>query len=214
MEKFSLHENMDKLDSELVINFANNAGWPKGKRYTVDCNGVKIKLQTYFPKENWQSHISYGAYDAHAAIEAFYRRQLSPQEIGWENDGSPQYDMPEFNRDALTCLTREQIETRTAFAVMIANLINNQETMEAIAKAAVKKKDGTLNKNRIIRIAGCGMSNGSDGISAIVARPASDTSLSVKYDYVKCKPGDNDIWKEDFISTYQDGAFVKKALGK
>lgn len=210
MNNFSIYDRLDSLDISKLVEAAKSITWPKGKRYTVNCNGVEIKIQTYLAKvgENFPEF----QYDAYAAIESMYARELKDEEIRWENDGEPQYAAPQFNVRAMTVLSSEQIQRRTDFIVAIANLINNQETMAAVVESAAKKKNGTLHKNRVVRIACTGASSFYDRVFAIVARAKTDNTMSVTLEDVLCKPGDNEAWANDFISTYHEGLPVSEAL--
>ena len=197
--------NISKLQESV-----KSVAWPKGKRYTVNCNGVEIKIQTYLAKVEENFPI-YG-YDAYAAIASMYARELSDDEIRWENDGEPQYSNPEFNTKVLSRLTEAQLEKRKGFLMAIANLINNQATMDAIVQAAAKKKNGTLHKNRVVKIACSGITGYCDRVYAIVGRAKTDTSMSITFEEVLCKPGDNEVWAKDFISTYHKDLPVSEVL--
>ena len=210
MNNFSIYDRLDSLDISRLANAAGITNWPKGKRYTVNCNGVEIKVQTYLAKAG-EKMPGFG-YDAYSAIESMYVRELSREEIYWENNGEPQYADPQFNTKDLTGLSDEQIQKRTDFIIAIANLINNQETMDAIVQAAAKKKNGTLHKNRVVKIACAGVSDSIDRVYAIIARAKTDNTMSITFEDVLCRPGDNEVWANDFISTYHEGLPVSEAI--
>ncbi len=208
MENFLIYDKLDELDVSKLTELTKGAGWPKGKRYTVNCNGVEIKIQTYLSNAG----VPNNGYDAYAAIESMHARELTREEIRWETNGEPQYAAPTFNANELTRLTPEQVQKREAFIIAVANLINNQETMEAIVHAAAKKKNGTLHKNRVVKIACSGASGPFDDVHAIVARAKTDNTMAVTIEGVRCKIGDNDVWANDFISTCHEGLPVSEAL--
>lgn len=210
MNNFLIYDRLDSLDISKLVNAARIMNWPKGKRYTVNCNGIEIKVQTYLAKAE-EKMPSFG-YDAYSAIESMYVRELRREEILWENNGEPQYADPQFNTKELTRLSTEQIQKRTDFIIAIANLINNQETMDAIVQAATKKKNGTLHKNRVVKIACAGVSDSIDRVYAIVARAKTDNTMSITFEDVLCRPGDNEVWANDFISTYHEGLPVSEAI--
>lgn len=210
MNNFLIYDRLDSLDISKLVNAARIMNWPKGKRYTINCNGVEIKVQTYLAKAE-EKMPSFG-YDAYSAIESMYVRELRREEILWENNGEPQYADPQFNTKELTRLSAEQIQKRTDFIIAIANLINNQETMDAIVQAATKKKNGTLHKNRVVKIACAGVSDSIDRVYAIVARAKTDNTMSITFEDVLCRPGDNEVWANDFISTYHEGLPVSEAI--
>ena len=210
MASFSVYDKLDSLDITKLTASVKKMEWPKGKRYTVNCNGVEIKVQTYLAKAG-EKMPGFG-YDAYSAIESMYVRELSREEIQWENNGEPQYADPQFNTKDLTWLSDEQIQKRTDFIIAIANLINNQETMDAIVQAAAKKKNGTLHKNRVVKIACAGVSDSIDRVYAIIARAKTDNTMSITFEDVLCRPGDNGVWANDFISTYHEGLPVSEAI--
>ena len=210
MANFSVYDKLDNLDITKLTAYVKKMEWPKGKRYTVNCNGVEIKVQTYLAKAG-EKMPGFG-YDAYSAIESMYVRELSREEILWENNGEPQYADPQFNTKDLTWLSDEQIQKRTDFIIAIANLINNQETMDAIVQAAAKKKNGTLHKNRVVKIACACVSDSIDRVYAIIARAKTDNTMSITFEDVLCRPGDNEVWANDFISTYHEGLPVSEAI--
>ena len=211
MENFKIYEKIGELDLPKITKLANASNWPKGKRYTVNCSGIEFKIQTYFSKAAEKLEDCF-VFDAYPAIESMYARELTDKEILWQTNGEPQYESPRFDTDKLTFLDDDQIKKREDFIIAIANLINNQETMEAIVQYATKKKDGTLHKNRVLRIASTGVASFFNGVYAIVARAKTDTSLSVTFEEVRCKPGDNELWANDFISTYHEGLLISEAI--
>ena len=189
-ENFNLYKDFKKIDTEKLAKSAGSTKWPKGKRYTVKLNGKEFKIQTYLANAA-DSIPSYG-YDAYEAIESIYVRELRPDEIFWETDGQPQYADPEFNTKELKRL--------------------DPETMEAIVAAATKKKNGTLYKGRVVKIASSGIADGTDRVYAIVARAKNDLTMSVTFEDVLCRDGDNEVWANDFVSTYHDGLIVSEAM--
>lgn len=211
-ETFNIYQNMEKLSRNTSSTLTINSDWPKEERYTVNCNGFMITIQTYLAKGYAQ--FSPGGYDAYSAIESMYARQLEDSEILWETDGEPQFDDPEFDYSKLVLLEENDINNRIAFTAAIANLISNQETMEAIVSAAEKKKDGSLHKGRILKIASSGVAGGLNNVIAIVARAKTAVSMSVTIEDYFCKPGDNELWANDFISTYHEGLPVSEELKK
>ena len=207
-DNFKLYENMAELNIDKFAEIAKSTDWPKGKRYTVNCGKTEFKVQTYFGKGS----VPECGYDAYSAIETIYVRQLSEKEIHWEHEG-PQYADPAFNRAELEYLDENEVERRIKFIRAVSNLINNQATMEAISTAAVKKKNGTLYKNRVLKIASSGIANGYRSVYAIVARAKTDTSLSITFEEQMCsEPQDNEVWANDFISTIHEGLPITEAL--
>lgn len=207
MEKFKLYENMDEMNTK---EFVKNRKWPKNKKYTVICDGVEITVKTNFTGS--ERIIPDYSYDAYEAMESMYKRQLRDDEIRWENNGKPQYADPEFDTDKIRRLKKPQIKKRADFIAAIANLLDNQETIEAIVKAATKKADGTLHKNRVLKVACSGLTYDWDGIFAIFAKAKSDNLLVLDFDHIRCKPGDSKLWEDDFVSTYHEGLLVSEAL--
>lgn len=214
MENFKIYENMDSMNVEVLTKGAGAKTWPKGKRYMVNCNGVEIKIQTFYTKMD--EKLPRGGYDAYAAIDSIYRRELRPDEIRWETDGEPQYSEPMFNKDAIRDkrLSEEQVKERLAFITAVANLINNQEAMEAIVQAATKKKNGTLHKGRVLKIASSGIAGIFTDVSALVARNKDDKTIAITFEDVNCKEGDNALWANDFVSTPHEGLKLSELIAE
>lgn len=214
MEKFKIYEKMNELDLSKVSQHVKDLKWPKGKRYTVNYNGIEMKIQTYFSAatEKTDELTEYDQYDAYDGIESMYVRELTDDEIRWETNGEPQYADPCFDQDKLDYLEENELKKRADFIIAIGNLINNQETMDEIVNAATKKKNGTLHKNRVLKIASSGVATPFNEVYAIVARAKTDTSISVTFETVLCRPGDNELWANDFISTYHEGLPVSEVI--
>ena len=212
MAYFSIYDQMDDLDIPKLSALAGKAELPKNKRYTVNCNGVEINVQLYF--SNAGEKAPQNPYDAYAAIESLYARELPKEEIFWETGGEPQYGDPRFNKNQLIPLTWGQVDRRNRFVIAVANLINNQQTIDAIVQAAAKNKNGTLKKNKVLKIASSGMCYFYEQVFAMVAVAKKEDALSITMAPVDCKIGDNMLWAKDFISTYHPGLPVSEALSK
>lgn len=210
MDNFEIYKDMGNLDFTEFFAVAGGCNWPKNKRYTVISKGITFKVGTYWSKGD-EKIWSWG-YDAYSAIDSVYIRELSWEEIGWETNGEPQYAEPRFNEEKLVLLDQAEWKRRAEFLAAVANLLNDQITMEAIVEAAVKKKNGTLNRNRALKLACSGIANGLNQVFALVARPKTDTSMSIVVEDVRSKPGDNELWANDFISTPHDGLRITEAL--
>ena len=210
MEQFAIYDKLDAIELSALTERAGNTELPKNKRYVVNCNGVEIKVQLSFAKVGEKAPQL--GFDAFAAIDSLYRRQLKKEEIFWETNGEPQYGDPQFDKSALIPLTWGQVDKRNRFIIAVANLINNQETIEAIVCSAPKKKNGMLQKNKVIKIASSGMSFIYEQIFALVGIAKQEDLMSITLSPIACVIGDNDLWAKDFISTYHPGLPVSDAL--
>lgn len=215
MGNFKIYENMDSMNVGVLTEAAGTNKWPKGKRYVVNCNGNEIKIQTFYNKIEEKLPTEYG-YDAYVAIGTIYRRELSNDEIRWETNGEPQYADPMFDLKVIEehRLSKKQVQQRVEFITAVANLINNQEAMEAIVKAATKKKNGTLHKGRVLKIASTGIAGMMPYVYALVARNKDDRTISITFEEVTCKEGDNELWDNDFVSTNHEGLKLSEAIAK
>ncbi len=212
MSNFNIYSRMKELDFSSIVAASKSQTWPKGKRCTVEIGKNTLKAQTYFNLVDEEKIIGY--YDAHDAVESIFCRELKPEEILWEANGEPQYAEPRFDGDKLEHLDENEIKRRIDFIRAVANLINNPETLEAIIMAAPKKKNGTFYKNRKTLIASSGVSDFMNSVYAIVGIAKTDTQISIKFEEVPCKIGDNDKWDNDFISTYHEGLPVSEEIKK
>ena len=212
MGDFNIYSRMGELDFSTIIDAAKAKTWPKGKRCSVEIGKNTLKAQTYFNLVD-EEMIS-ANYDAHEAIDTLFCRELSPEEVMWETNGEPQYADPEFVTDDIQNLGDDEAKRRLDFIRAVANLINNPETLEAIIMAAPKKKNGTFYKNKKYFIASSGIANFKDSVYAIVGIAKTDTQLSIKFEDITCKIGDNEKWDDDFISTYHEGLAVSEEIKK
>ncbi|MBP9989614.1 MAG: hypothetical protein KBT46_08995 [Ruminococcus sp.] len=210
--KFDLYSNMDKLDFSSLTDDKKYQKWPKAMKCTVSVNGVDINVNTSFRSAD--DKIGNICYDAYQAIDTLHCRELRPEEIRWETNGEPQYSGPEIDEDKLTTLDADEIERRMGFIRAVANLISDAETLEEIVKAAPKKKNGTLYKKKTTFIASSGLTDYAGRVYAIFGYAKSDTQLSIGFDEVGSKIGDNENWNNDIISTYHEGLAVSEAMKK
>ncbi len=214
---FRIYENLDALDLTPLLTAAGTAPgvWPKGKKYKVKLNGKDFEVTTYFSKSQEKADgLDYGR-DAAAELKDMKTREevvaaIQKSDPNRRTDAE-YYATPEFRNQSPT-LTDEQLQRRRTFIAAVATLISNQKAMEIIAANAQKKKDGTLHKGRVQKIALSGIADGWNFVYAIVARNKTDTAISVTFEDFISKPGDLDEWNNDFISTYHEGQPISEAL--
>ena len=212
MGDFNIYSRMGELDFSTIIDAAKAKTWPKGKRCSVEIGKNTLKAQTYF--NNVDEELIWGCFDAYKAIDTLFCRELSVEEVMWETNGEPQYADPQFDTDKLERLGEEEVKRRIDFIRAVANLINNPETLEAIINAAPKKKNGTFYKNKKMFIASSGVAGHKDSVYAIFGHTKTDTQISIKFEDIPCKIGDNEKWADDFISTYHEGLAVSEEIKK
>lgn len=216
---FGIYEKLDTLDLTPLYNAAKTAAgvWPKGKKFKVSIGKTEFAVSTYFSKSQEKAEgIDYGR-DAATELKNMKTREEVVAEI-LERDPNRRTDAADYAtaafRNSSPVLTDEQIKHRLDFIAAVAYLISDQKTMEAIAANAQKKKNGTLHKGRVQKIALSGIADGSNTVYAIVARNKTDTSISITFEDFTSKPGDLDEWNSDFISTYHADLPISEALAK
>jgi hypothetical protein len=112
-------------------------------------------------------------------------------------------------------LSEDQVQKRYAFFTAIANLINNQETMEAIAQVATKKKNGTLHIGREFKIASMGIASRVPCGYALFAINKDDNTISIYFDLRTMGHGnDYSYWTNDFITTPHEGLKLSELIAK
>lgn len=218
-KKFNIYEAIDRLDLTPLFDKAKTAPgvWPKGKKFKVVLNGTEFAVTTYFSKAQEKTEDLYGVRDAAAELKNMKTREEVVEEIR-EKDPNHRTDAEYYAtaafRNESPRLDDDQLDLRRNFIAAVANLITDQKTMEAIAVAAQKKKNGTLHKGRVQKIALSGIADGACIVYAIVARNKTDTSISITFEDFTSKPGDLDEWNSDFISTYHADLPISEALAK
>lgn len=217
-DKFSIYENMDALDFTALIEAAGTAPgeWPKGKKFKVDLNGKEFEVTTYFSKSQEKAKELYAVWDAAAEFKIMKTPEEIEQEIATSDPKARrdvEYRATGVFRKESPRLDRRHMQHRIEFIAAVANLISEQKTIEAIAAAAPKKKDGTLHKARVQKIALSGMvDDNRNTVCAIVARNKTDKAISITFESYPSKAGDLDAWNNDFISTYHADLPISKAL--
>ncbi len=212
---FDIYADMGKVNISALLPEGENCKYPKKNEYVVVINGKEFHVKTAWPriKEVGSSYDAYSAIDTMLSVEEA-RQKVIDLDPNMHSDAAFLINSPEF--DFGKCLKIDEIETRRrmAFIVAVANLLDDQETMEAIIQTAEKKKNGSLYKGRILRIASSGVVAGDSSIYAIVGYADSDYVMTITCREVNCKPGDNEIWSNDFISTPHEGLRITEALKK
>ena len=216
MRLIKIYQNMSNMDITALITEAGNTKCPANKDYKVMYNGKEFHVKTSWPRRK-QKFDNY--FDAYSAIETM----LSVEEVqqkwidldpNMHSDAAYFITSPEF--DPEKCVELDEVETkrRMDFIMAVANLLDDEQTMEAIIQAAEKKKNGSLYKGRVLKIGSSGVACGSGGVYAIVGCADNDYEMTVTCRVVSCKPGDNEKWECDFISTPHEGLRITESLRK
>lgn len=212
MENFNIYKNIDTMDIDLLTAAAGTTEWPKRKRYTVNCNGVDIKVLAFFTNYHEQIMKRSGV-DEYTYVK--YECQHMYGGDLYREDGVFPEDDPEITREAAnTFLSKQQIEKRMAFITAIANLINNQETMEAIVQAAKKKKNGELHKGQVLKIASAGVAGVFGGGYVLFATNRDATTLSIAVESNVWNGFGHDFFMNDFVSIPHEGLKISELIAK
>lgn len=183
------------------------------KRKTVKVNvdgheiTVSVKTESVMVRA-FQSMYKY--YDMYEARD----HSLSREQVLERDDPKRKSDYmprPEVSRHAAP-LTDEEKEVRQGFIVDCYRLLNNDQIIEAIARFAPKKKNGTLYNKRHTRIASAGTVSDDFYVFEIEAYAKSDTELEIRGAWVDFDKELEQIEK-DFLSTYPE-IMTGKALVK
>ena len=131
---------------------------------------------------------------------------------------SDAYDFakPELREDTPQ-LAKEEAERRAEFLMNVFHQLDNDTILEAVLTEAPKKKDGTLMKNRYVRIAHAGIALGSTTIPMIVASAKSNTELEIAVAYKPLNEDEVDKLRADFLSAHPEllsAKFSGDALNK
>ena len=212
MENFKIYENIDKIDVDVLTKAAGTTAWPTKRRYTVDCNGVIIKISAFYG--DYYKKISRGSRDEHTLVKYFSQHTFGLSL--YRADGNYPADDPEITyATACTKLTSKQVNKRVAFITAIANLINNQETMEAIAYAAKKKKNGELHKGAVVKIASAGLVDVLDGGFILSATNKDAHIITLDLDAFWWRGCDGyEFLLNDFVSTPHEGLKLSELIAE
>lgn len=212
---FNIYENMSKVDLTGFIAEVETSKFPSSKEYKVMINGKEFQVKTTWPKRMKRFDACFDAYNA---IDTMFSKEevedaIIEMDPGMHSDAF-MFAQPEFNWNVCIKLGEDEIEKRMAFLSAVANLIDDQKTIEAIAQAAEKKKNGSFYKGRVMKIASSGLAFGYSCVYAIVGRVTSDYDMTITCYETSCKPGDNAKWEKDFISIPHDGLRITEMLRK
>ena len=183
------------------------------KRKTVKVNvdghefSVSVKTESVMIRA-FQSMYKY--YDMYEARD----HHLSREQVLERDDPKRKSDYmprPEVSGHAAP-LTEDEKEVRQGFIVDCYRLLNNDQIIEAIARFAPKKKNGTLYNKRHTRIASAATVSDDYYVFEIEAYAKSDTELEIRGAWVDFDKELEQIEK-DFLSTYPE-IMTGKALVK
>lgn len=201
-----IYRNLDNVDLSKLMNDTKNIDWPKNSKYIVNVDGIEFTVKTGFrkAKNNFSPMFYIYKYDAYSAMT----NMISTGEAACDY----LYAKYIFDKTKLAPLSSDQYDLRNKFIVIIANLINNQETIEEIVKFAPKKKDGTLHRGKLTKIACTGLARDYNNILALLGRAETSTSMSIVLEGKDVTDGDIKLWESDFISTYHNGLKISDLL--
>ena len=209
MENFKIYENMDKLNYSVLEEFTKK-GAPRGKSYVVNCDGVEFKVKTKFT--GFIAQVD--GYDAYAAIPTVFTEKPDPATGYLKSRPEIHYPIERFRVEELEQLSTQQCLDRSNFLLAIANIINNQEHIEAIVRSAPRKKNGMLHRGRLTKIASSGIAGGERELFALVGRAKSDDTMIIEFWYATCSATDNDSWAKDFASTFHPDLKISEVVQK
>ena len=217
---FKLYENIDKIDpTELKrvagIKDPEKVVWPKGKKYKVQLGGTECSVTTSFTR--LEDRVD-GTLDAFTALSTMLTRDEVVERM-WKEDPNGHTDAVDYAYaeflPGIPTLSSEEIEHRRAFTAAVLTLLSNQETMEAIAECAPRKKNGLFHKGRIFKIGLTGLAEKySSELIEIVGKSKDETKLTISVLGRNTSPDELEAWNQDFISTYHAGLPISEALKK
>ena len=161
----------------------------KNRTYTAVVNGIEISVN-YKPAAKargaYRTITEYGAdyFDPEEASRNILSREeviqreetLNPK---FYNTDAYLYAEPELNEDVLTPLAGEEIIRRYAYFAELCNRAADDIVLEAAAAYAEKKKNGTLHKGKILRLAAFMAVSRQLTILELVAKAVSDTEMEI-----------------------------------
>ena len=214
MENFNVYKNMDAINVDMLTEAAGATTWPKRSRYKVNCNGVEFKINAFFAKIDGK--FPKGGLDEYTMAK-YHSQHRYMGDLYRENGDYPEDDPEITYEDAYynNPLSEDQEQKRYAFFTAIANLINNQETMEAIAQMATKKKNGTLHVGRGFKIASMGIAVRFPGGYGLFANNKDDNTITICFDARTLGHGNDYTYlTNDFISTHHEGLKLSELIAK
>lgn len=204
--------DVDKLVADLKAGSVKHLNYPKNKKYTIDVNGkpitINYKLGTTLPKVGFTgfkvTFVDYDDAKGHIVYSDTVKEKVlangTPLNVLMLNNKKiVDPDVPRQDEDSIL--------RRKALFVCIAHLINNETCLKEIYQMAPKKKNGTLYKNRVTRIASLAMIKISDdyifgdhSLIEIYAKADGDDSISVIADTKWFDEEKLNDMEEDYVS--------------
>lgn len=215
---------IDQLDVDQMLEDVNpkytwdETVYPKRKKIEVEESGrtitVECKLSTSLRTVERNTGL-YNTYDMYEAVE----QMLSTEEVRdmiYEMDpncrsDAAQYARPEFREDT-TNLTEEGYRQRLMFLSYAAYKIAEESVLRQIATEAPRKKNGTLAKNKIFRIAASGIAKYPDQVLQIIGKATTDTTLTISAVFRTISSEEVKLMENDFVCCHPEIFEIEKYL--
>lgn len=144
-----------------------------------------------------------GGYDMYDAMDHYLSKEAVAARINIFDDGHTDaafYAKPEIDRTAPS-LTKEQVATRLLLLLTVVDKCLNDDVLKQIIASMPKKKDGTLMKNRVTRIASGNIVSQDAEVLEFTAKADAENSIILSVGYRPFSGEELSILESDFLST-------------
>lgn len=213
-EKVNIYKIDDKFLTDQIIggkdidDAFDNYALPKNKLFKIMNGAKEIKVKTKFgnslKKVKEDSLHTFMCYDMYVAAEHLLSKEDVLERINQEDPNHRSdafmYAAPEIDNKNAPKLGDESAKRRFIIMAYIAEKLLDKAVIEKLAEEMPKKKDGSLAKNKILRIASSGIAQYPCEILEIFAKADGDDSFVVTADFRKFSHEEVALLENDFIS--------------
>ena len=214
LTKTDLYTDPSKIDIDalwLAVGFRDDKNYPEDKTHTVVLNGKQFRIIIGLKRTLKRLNPNIIGY----AAEKEYKTMLSREEVRAkieEEDPNWHTDAADYATAQFICKNRlsdDEILRRFSFLKTVGIRLSDQDTLEALADFAPKKKDGSFDRRSTLRIASSMVAMESNIVYEIVGHAKDDDLLSVTFEAEHVNPSNLEKTQNDFVSYYWD-LIVKK----
>ncbi len=180
--------------------------YPKKSKISIetDQGTIEIVNRAYWDIRGLVKDYLPGGYDMYDAMDHYLSKDAVAARINISDDGhtdAAYYAKPEIDRTALS-LTKEQVATRLLLLLTVVDKCLNNDVLKQIIAIMPKKKDGSLVKNRVTRIASGNVVSQDANVIEFAAKADSENSMTLYVDYRPFSGEELGVIENDFLSTH------------
>ena len=170
----------------------------------TDQGTIEIVNRAYWDIRGLVKDYLPGGYDMYDAMDHYLSKEAVAARIDVSDDGrtdAAYYAKPQIDRKA-PLLTKEQVATRLLLLTTVVDKCLDNDVLKQVIASMPKKKDGSLMKNRVTRIASGNIVSYDAEVLEFTAKVDSEKSVTLSVGYRSFSGEELGVIENDFLSTH------------